>query len=156
MMRLVSAVAITSFLLAGCVTPAYYVKRGDLGTVATPAIRARDGAEVHLLSDSYRATSETARADGRVVVRGPGTRGWRFRAGAIILGGGLVLTVVGAVLAISAIDARGLGQYTPGTQTNDGLFWFGFSVSILGDALAGAVGPALMISGAVQRPIELR
>jgi len=155
MLRLVFAVAITSFLLVGCQTPAYYVKRGDLGTVATPAIRARDGAEVHLLSDSYRATTEPARADGRVVVRGPGTRGWRFKAGAIVLGGGLVLMAVGAGLAISAIDARGLGQYTPGAQTNDRLFWFGFSVSVLGDVGAGIVGPALMISGARQRPVEL-
>jgi hypothetical protein len=143
-------------VLAGCVTPAYYVRPADLGTVATPAIRARDGAEVHLLSDSYCASGETTRADGRVVVRGPGSRSPRFVAGAIVLGAGVVLSVVGAVVALTSIDLRGLGHYTPDAHSNFDLFWFGFSVSILGDGMFGVVGPALMISGAVQRPIELR
>jgi len=71
------------------------------------AVRAPDGAEVRLRGGSYRANGEAARSDGRVVVRGLGTRGWRFR-------------------------------------------------SVLGDAAWAGVGPGLMISGALQRPEDLR
>lgn len=145
---------------AGCATPAYYMRSEDLGAAVAPAIRAGDGAKVWLRGGSYRAAGEPARSDGRVVVRGVGVHGARFKAGAAVLGIGLAMAGGGAAIALTNFEVGCWGgEYCaqpPRSSANGGAFAFGFAISILGDAMAAAMGPALMISGARQPPEELR
>ncbi len=139
--------------VAGCEVPAYYVRPADVGHDPTPAVRASDGAAVRLRADSYRATREPARPDGSVVVRGPGRHGQRWKTGLGFLVGGAVLSAVGAAVAVTSIHVCFEG---PCAQSSDpGRFGVGFAVSLVGDALVGVVGPAMMWSGAQQRPVEL-
>lgn len=141
----------------GCATPAYYVRPADLGATEAPAIRASDGAEVRLARGTFRGTGEPARGDGRVVVRGLGVHGWRFKSGLIVLGFGAAMALGGAVLAVSGLDFCGLAENCDGTQhVNPAFFPVGLAIAIIGDGASLVAGPALLISGgresAVERP----
>jgi hypothetical protein len=159
-MNELAALVVLASAATGCTTPAYWVRCADVGAAVTPAVRASDGAEVRLRGGSYRATGEAARSDGRVVVRGAGVHGVRFKVGAAVLGVGLAMAAGGAALAVTNLDLSCFAETCNGKQPrstkNGGAFAFGVSISILGDAMAVAMGPALMISGARQPPEEVR
>jgi hypothetical protein len=96
------------------------------------------------------------RSDGTVVVRGPGRHGRLWKSGLITLAAGSLLSVAGAVLAISEGAACFGGDHPSCSgsagKPRDELFWLGFGLSVSGDAGVGVVGPSLMIAGAQRRP----
>lgn len=80
--------------------------------------------------------------------------GARYKAGAIVIGGGVALTVVGAALALATLQHSCSISYGDCTdaELRVNQFWAGFGIGIGGGAGAALVGPALMISNAWQRP----
>jgi hypothetical protein len=139
-------------LVAGCATPAYFVRAEDLGAAVTPAVR-EDGSAAKLRGESYRAVGAPPRADGLIEVRGPGRHGWRYKSGAIVLGVSIALAAGGAALALGTIGC--VSDSCPGgSGGNQNASWAGFGISIAGDVGTFIIGPAIMISAGWQRPVE--
>jgi hypothetical protein len=138
---------------AGCVAgPGYWVRAGDVGLEATPAVRDGDGKQVMLQGDTYRSTGQ-ARSDSLLLVRRAGAHGERFRAGAILLGVGVAMGVAGSIMI-----SRGLGSCTVACSDsaagNYELLLWGLLLTVTGGGSI-SVGLGLMISGAMQRPVEV-
>lgn len=119
---------------------------------ATPAVRGSDGTPVMLQGDSYRPTGQT-RSDGSLLVRRVGVHGARFLAGAILLGVGTAMATAGGIMTGRGLDSCGVGcSDSPDSKYQ--LLLFGLLLDFVGGG-SMPVGLGLMISGAVQRPVEL-
>ena len=95
---------------------------------------------------------------GAVRVASDARHGPRYQAGAIVIGAGLALAVVGAAMAVATLQhgcSIAQGDCSS-AELRENQFWAGFGLGIAGNASAALVGPALMISNAWQRPVEPR
>lgn len=158
-MRSVAIALLLSIL--GCSVPSYWVRPADLSSAPAPAERVSDHAAVRLRSGSYRPTDDPPRADGKIVVRGPGRHGKLWRAGLWVTVGGALAAFAGGMLTWASMSAFPQCDSTEGRHcpppnpASAGLFIGGVTLSAIGDVSMLVVGPAMWIRGAQQRPVEV-
>jgi hypothetical protein len=150
---------LTAMAFGACVpVPGYLVHREDLSAAEVPAIRESDGRLVKLRGGSFMPTIEPPYPPV-VTVRGPGWRGAMWKAGLAVTIVGWALAAIGAGLGIAGFGRTTCGDLeacapSPSVDEGNRMFYTGVVLGPVGDAMT-LIGPALMIAGARQAPVEL-
>jgi hypothetical protein len=146
--------------LSGCSEiPSYLVRPEHLDAVAAPATRESSGQAVKLRGGSFMPTQDAPLADGRVRVRGPGRHSTTWKVGLGVTLVGWAMAITGAAIGIAGAGrtiCSDLRSCPPSDYVNEGnrMFMAGIVVGPIGDVMT-LVGPAMMIAGARQAPVEV-
>jgi hypothetical protein len=146
--------------VSGCAEiPSYLVRPEHLDAEVAPATREADGRPVALRGGSFMPTQDGRLPDGRVRVRGPGRHSTSWKVGVSLTVVGWAMAITGAVVGIMGATRSICSDFhecppSPYKNEGDRMFYAGVTIGPIGDALT-LIGPALMVAGARQKPIEV-